>query len=156
MIYDILIYILTFVLLSIACYTDIKRLEVDLWVSGSLIVGAFFLRVLQAVLTQNYTLIAITGFSLAFFFLVGYVMHILIGFGGADVLLLAGVGAGFVKSSLILSLGWIGFFFLALAVLSGIYGYVMLELRKKQGLFPFVPVLLSSVFFSEVLWVFFG
>ena len=114
--------IFTFILLAFASVCDVKTREVPDMVSYIFLLGVFGISLLYSLSTSfSFFLYALLGAAL--FFILGYIFYVTKQMGGADVKLLAGIGAVFANNSF-LGFPLAIFFLIVLLFLGGIYTFL--------------------------------
>ncbi len=132
---DALLIVMGFIALVFASVNDIKTREVPDWLSYSLIISGFGVRIFYSLVFQDfwYLLYGLIGFG--FMFLIGLVMYYTKQWGGGDAKLLMGLGVAFASSSFDSNNLLVGF--LANVIIFGaLYGLgwsVYLAIKNKKA-----------------------
>ena len=128
--------ILALIWLIIASIQDIKKREVDNWVSFSLIVFALAYRAFYSTLNNDLWFFLYGLIGLAVFIVLGYLFYYARIFAGGDAKLLMGLGAVLpLSSGIFYNLILLGCFVLVFLFIGGIYGLIfssVLTLKNKE------------------------
>ncbi len=95
MMIDLILLILGFLVLIIASYSDIKTTEIPDWLSYSLIISGFSLRILHSLVNKDIDYFTTALITFGIFFLVGNLMYYTKQWGGGDTKLLMAVSVIF-------------------------------------------------------------
>ncbi len=134
--------IITAVLLSllIASFTDLKTREIPDWISYGLIFFVLCTRLLQSLLTKEYTYFTSSLLTFAVFFGFGSLLYYTRQWGGGDAKLLAGLGAAFATSPFYITASQIipfpGILVLNILIIGAIYAIIFatyLALKHKKS-----------------------
>jgi Flp pilus assembly protein protease CpaA len=88
------LFCLSFVYLVFASIHDIRKKEVANWLSFSLLAFVFSYRLFYSIQNNDYSFLFFGIIGFTFFLIIGYSLYYIRAYGGGDVKLLFGIGAG--------------------------------------------------------------
>lgn len=157
------VFLLGLVYLAVSSVQDIKKREVENWISFSLISLVLAYRAFESVYLKDYRFILFAAIGFGIFYLLGNLFYYSKAFGGADVKLLMGLGALLPYKSYIdlfyISVEFIIILFLIAFVYTLIYSFfivynnrdeVMKDIKKFVNL-KWIYILIGVAFVGGIL-----